>query len=65
MHGFGWFLHEAHHQAKYNGFEKNDPFFVIFATPSMLLFYFGSFTEYTYLPIIGLGMLWSGLLFIA
>ena len=43
MHGFGWFLHEDHHQPGYpNIFEKNDLFFVIFAFPSMLLFIFGS-----------------------
>ena len=27
MHGFGWFLHEDHHQPRYDGFEKNDVFF--------------------------------------
>ena len=42
MHGFLWYLHEDHHQPKYQGvFEKNDAFFLIFATPSILLFYFG------------------------
>ena len=30
MHGFGWYLHEDHHQPKYKGFEKNDAFFVVF-----------------------------------
>ena len=39
MHGFGWFLHEDHHQPGYpNVFEKNDAFFVVFAIPSMLFF---------------------------
>ena len=28
MHGFGWYLHEDHHQPKYKGFEKNDAFFL-------------------------------------
>ena len=42
MHGFLWYLHEDHHQPRYNSiFEKNDLFFVIFAVPSILLMYFG------------------------
>ena len=61
MHGFGWFLHEDHHQPKYDGFEKNDLFFAIFAIPSMALFYFGSNTEYIYLLHIGLGILCYGI----
>ena len=61
MHGFGWFLHEDHHQPKYDGFEKNDLFFAIFAIPSMALFYFGSNTEYIYLLNIGLGILCYGI----
>jgi beta-carotene 3-hydroxylase len=61
MHGFGWFLHEDHHQPKYQGFEKNDIFFIVFATPSILLFYFGTYTEYTFLFFIGLGILFYGL----
>lgn len=62
MHGFGWYLHEDHHQPKYQGvFEKNDAFFVIFAIPSILLFYFGVETPYTYLFFIGLGILFYGI----
>ena len=61
MHGFGWFLHEDHHHPKYDGFEKNDLFFAIFAIPSMALFYFGSNTEYIYLLYIGLGILCYGI----
>ena len=61
MHGFGWVLHEDHHQPKYDGFEKNDLFFVIFAAPSMALFYFGSYTEYTSLFYIGLGIMCYGI----
>ncbi|MGB0880651.1 MAG: beta-carotene hydroxylase [Polaribacter sp.] len=61
MHGFGWYLHEDHHQPKYQGiFEKNDAFFVVFAIPSMLLFYFGTYTIHTYLLFIGLGILCYG-----
>ena len=58
MHGFLWYLHEDHHQPKYKGlFEKNDAFFVIFAIPSILLFYFGVNPELNYLFFIGLGIL--------
>lgn len=62
MHGFFWYLHEDHHQPKYqNIFEKNDAFFVIFATPSILLFYFGSTPSINYLFFIGLGILFYGI----
>jgi len=61
MHGFGWFLHEDHHQPKYDGFEKNDLFFAIFAIPSMALFFSGTYTEYTYLLFIGLGIMCYGI----
>ena len=62
MHGFGWYLHEDHHQPKYKGvFEKNDAFFVVFAIPSILLFYFGTYTEHRFLFFIGLGILFYGI----
>ena len=57
MHGFLWYFHEDHHEPKYpNAFERNDLFFVIFATPSILLFYFGlAHTGLNFLFFIGLG----------
>ena len=62
MHGLGWFLHEDHHQPGYkNVFEKNDSFFVIFATPSILLFIYGINPELNYLFFIGLGIFFYGL----
>jgi len=61
MHGFGWYLHEDHHQPKYNGFEKNDAFFAIFAIPSIMLFYYGVQPELNYLFFIGLGILLYGI----
>jgi beta-carotene 3-hydroxylase len=62
MHGFLWYLHKDHHQPKYqNIFEKNDSFFVIFAVPSILLFYFGVNPSLNYLFFIGLGILFYGL----
>ncbi|AOW16278.1 beta-carotene hydroxylase [Polaribacter vadi] len=62
MHGFGWFLHEDHHEPGYpHVFEKNDAFFIVFAIPSIALFYFGTYTEHTYLFFIGLGILCYGI----
>lgn len=62
MHGFLWYLHADHHQPKYKGlFEKNDAFFVIFAIPSIFLFYFGINPELNYLFFIGLGILFYGM----
>ncbi|MCB0686699.1 MAG: sterol desaturase family protein [Saprospiraceae bacterium] len=62
MHGFLWYLHEDHHQPKYTSvFEKNDLFFIIFAIPSILLFYFGVRPEINLLFFIGLGILFYGI----
>jgi len=62
MHGFGWFLHEDHHQPGYpHVFEKNDAFFVVFAIPSILLFYFGIRPTLNPLFFIGLGILLYGI----
>ncbi len=62
MHGFLWYLHEDHHQPKYpHLFEKNDLFFVIFAIPSIALFYFGVHPELNFLFFIGLGILLYGI----
>lgn len=37
MHGPGWFLHASHHRPRTGRWEWNDLYFVIFATPSILL----------------------------
>ena len=37
MHGPGWFLHESHHRARSGFWELNDWYFVVFATPSIVL----------------------------
>ena len=61
MHGFMWYFHEDHHQPRYqNTFERNDIFFIIFAIPSILLFYFGTEGGINYLFFIGLGVLLYG-----
>jgi beta-carotene 3-hydroxylase len=62
MHGFLWSLHKDHHQPKYQSvFEKNDAFFLIFAIPSILLMYFGTFPSINYLLFIGIGILLYGI----
>lgn len=62
MHGFLWYLHEDHHQPRYqNILEKNDAFFVIFAIPSISLFYFGVNPVLNFKFFIGLGILLYGI----
>jgi beta-carotene 3-hydroxylase len=61
MHGFLWYLHEDHHRKRPGFFEKNDAFFVIFAVPSILLIFSGTFSwEYWYLQAIGFGIMAYG-----
>ena len=62
MHGFLWYLHEDHHQPKYQHlFEKNDLFFAIFALPSSLSIYFGLEQQQLHLAAIGFGILLYGI----
>lgn len=62
MHGFMWYFHEDHHQPGYKGiFERNDVFFIVFAIPSITLFYFGVDGGLNYLFFIGLGILFYGI----
>ncbi len=62
MHGFLWVLHEDHHDLVHETvFEKNDAFFLIFATPSILLLYFGINPELNFMFFIGLGIFFYGL----
>ena len=60
MHGFLWYLHKDHHQVKPGFFEKNDAFFVIFAIPSMLLIYFGTYNHTWWMQSIGFGIMAYG-----
>ncbi len=41
MHGPGWFLHKSHHRPRTGTFELNDLYAVIFAVPSISLFWCG------------------------
>ena len=56
MHGFLWVLHEDHHQPTGPIFEKNDAFFLIFAIPSMLCIFFGTFNHMSWLAGLGTGV---------
>ncbi|MBB6499025.1 sterol desaturase family protein [Pedobacter cryoconitis] len=61
MHGLLWILHKDHHQKKPHFFEKNDTFFLIFATPSILLFFFGAKSGFNWMFYMGLGILIYGI----
>ena len=60
MHGFGWFLHEDHHRPRPGPFEKNDAFFIIFATPSILTILFGALYGIGWLQAMGFGIMAYG-----
>ena len=62
MHGFMWYFHKDHHQPRYQSwFERNDVFFVVFALPSISLFYFGLESGLNFMFFIGLGIFFYGL----
>ncbi len=61
MHGFLWVLHKDHHSPKHTGFEKNDLFAFLFATPSFLGIYFGLMYNNTYILALGIGIAAYGL----
>ncbi len=57
MHGFLWFLHRDHHKRETRGFfERNDWFFLTFATPGMLCLYTGTFHGFDLLFWAGVGI---------
>lgn len=62
MHGFLWVLHRDHHDHSNEGpLERNDLFFLIFATPAIALLYFGASQSFNYLFYIGLGITLYGM----
>ena len=62
MHTFLWVLHEEHHVPKKNKFlERNDAFFLIFATPAMIAFLVGYQLNIMPLVMVGLGITLYGL----
>ncbi len=62
MHGFLWFLHRDHHDHSSEGpLERNDWFFLIFATPAIILLYFGVKAGMNHLFYIGIGITLYGM----
>ncbi|HUM96492.1 MAG TPA: sterol desaturase family protein [Chitinophagaceae bacterium] len=60
MHGFLWYLHKDHHEVRPGVFEKNDLFAFIFAVPSFLMIYFGTYNHIWWLQAIGFGIMLYG-----
>jgi len=60
MHGFLWYLHRDHHQVEPGFFEKNDAFFVIFAVPSILLIFYGTYGGVGWMQSVGFGIMAYG-----
>lgn len=68
MHGFLWPLHKDHHignNASKPGFQKNDYFFLIYATPAIILIIIGFYTANYYLTAIGAGITLYGITYFA
>lgn len=61
MHGFLWKLHKDHHQPGHGFFEKNDAFFIIFAVPSIVLIYTGTYNGVWWMQAAGFGIMAYGL----
>lgn len=65
MHGFLWVLHRDHHENARKviraRFEKNDAFFVIYATPAIILLVTGISAEAPYSIAAGAGISLYGL----
>jgi beta-carotene 3-hydroxylase len=60
MHGFLWYLHKDHHQVEPGFFEKNDAFFIIFAVPSILFIFYGTFNHVLWMQAVGFGIMAYG-----
>jgi len=58
MHGIMWYFHEDHHvrEDQVSFFERNDVFFLIFATPGITCILLGTSLGIPYLFPIGLGI---------
>lgn len=62
MHGSLWFLHRDHHDHSNEGpLERNDLFFLIFATPAIILLYLGAKNNLSHQFFIGLGITLYGI----
>ncbi len=61
MHGSMWYFHHDHHNPNHKVFEKNDIFFLIFATPSFLLMLWGSTLGFDWRFFLGFGIMLYGI----
>src|ERR1700712_2114588 len=66
MHGFFWSLHRDHHLKDHEGFlERNDMFFLIFATPGIACLAIGNWQHLVVCTLIGTGIsLYGGCYFL-
>ena len=55
MHGIMWYFHKDHHQVEPGFFEKNDVFFLIYASPSWLCIMLGMMNQTLFPVWIGFG----------
>ena len=66
MHGPLWSWHADHHKKDHlsgSWWEKNDRFFLVFATPGIICLFAGSFTSAVWLFPIGLGITIYGFIY--
>ena len=66
MHGPLWTWHADHHKKDHlsgSWWEKNDRFFLVFATPGILCLFAGSFTTAVWLLPIGVGITIYGFIY--
>jgi beta-carotene 3-hydroxylase len=56
MHGFLWSLHKSHHQKGRGFFELNDLYFLIFATPAIVLIILGAKASFDWRFFLGAGI---------
>lgn len=62
MHGFLWFWHRDHHKKDHDSwFEKNDVFFIIYATPGIICIISGIIANFGPQFYIGIGITLYGL----
>ena len=64
MHGFLWSLHQSHHQKSRGFWEKNDLYFLIFATPGAALIMSGVNAGFDWKFFLGLGIALYGLTYL-
>ena len=62
MHGLLWNLHADHHKKETTDFlERNDSFFLIFATPGIICLFIGLQNDFSPLFFVGLGITLYGM----